>query len=92
MGIPFPLTFAFIARKWRSFLIMKERLAPNPSWGLERMKPKTSVPEDVKSSGEEKAEEKRRKKADQAKGSSRDPPKERKEKEGKERKEEESFG
>ena len=60
--------------------------APNPSWGLERMKPKASVPEDVKSSGEEKAEEKRRKKADQAKGSSRDPPKEEKKKKEKKEK------
>ena len=71
--------------------------APNPSWGLERMKPKTSVPADVKSSGEEeekkkeekgdeKKEEKRRKKADQAKGSSRDPPKEEKKKKDKKEK------
>ena len=60
--------------------------APNPSWGLERMKPKTSVPEDVKSSGEERTEEKRRKKADQAKGSSRDHPKEEKKKKEKKEK------
>eukprot|EP00439_Symbiodinium_sp_Y106_P025859 s5702_g3.t1 len=75
--------------------------APNPSWGLERMKPKISVPADVKSSGEEeekkkeekgdekkeeKKEEKRRKKADQAKGSSRDPPKEEKKKKEKKEK------
>ena len=60
--------------------------APNPSWGLERMKPKISVPEDVKSSGEERSEEKRRKKADQAKGSSRDPPKEEKNKKEKNQK------
>ena len=62
--------------------------APNPSWGLEKMKPKTktSVPEDVKSSGEERTEEKRRKKADQAKGSSRDLPKEEKKKKEKKEK------
>ena len=60
--------------------------APSPSWGLERMKPKISVPEDVKSSGEERTEEKRRKKADQAKGSSRDPPKEEKKKKEKKEK------
>ena len=72
--------------------------APNPSWGLEKMKPKTSVPADVKSSGveeeekkkeekgDEKKEEKRRKKADQAKGSSRDPPKEEKKKKEKKEK------
>ena len=60
--------------------------APNPSWGLEKMKPKTSVPEDVKSSGEERTEEKRIKKADQAKGSSRDLPKEEKKKKEKKEK------
>ena len=60
--------------------------APNPSWGLEKMKSKTSVPEDVKSSGEERTEEKRRKKADQAKGSSRDLPKEEKKKKEKKEK------